>query len=331
MLFQSLSKIFFFSGITLIGLFLLIILIRFMVMKNYYETPLPNFQAPASKIMDNDQDTFSFAVVSDSGARNEPIEQILNEVRKSKAKFIIHLGDMVRYRNAAHFSWVVDEFAQKLRGLPFYAVPGNHELVKLEGKYDRSLYIERFGAPYYWFSYGNTLFIALDTADNKIDAQQQKWLRDILKHIRPSFRHCIVYSHIPPHSPHGERYRHLDHKSVAILRSIIHKSNVSLLLFGHVHYFARSKFAGVPLVTLMSSGQQIRSKINQYGYAMVKVSPEGIKVKERYINSGNGTEYFELFMTSAPLHRRLLRFSFWLLGAGLMLTLLSLLLKKFRI
>lgn len=328
---QPLSKIFFFSGIVLIGLFLLIILIRFLVIKNYYDPPQPNFQAPAGKIMANDKETFSFAVVSDSGARNEPIEQILNEVRKSKAKFIIHLGDMVRYRNSAHFSWVVDEFNQKLRGLPFYAVPGNHELVKVDGKYDRSLYVERFGVPYYWFSYGNTLFIALDTADGKIDAQQQEWLRNIIKHIRPSFRHCIVYSHIPPHSPHGERYRHLDHKSVAILRNILRGGKISLLLFGHVHYFARSKFADAPLVTLMSSGQPIRSKINQYGYAMVKVSPEEVKVKERYINSGSGAEHFELFMTSAPLHRRLLRFSFWLLGAGIVLTLLSLLLKKFRI
>lgn len=319
----NIEKFFRWLGGICIFLFVLLTVIRSWVLESYDLPLATNFLAPAGKIMNNETTSFSFAAISDTGARNEPIERILNEIRKSKNHFILYLGDLVRFRNASHFSWVVDELNQKLPGFPFYAVPGNHEVTRQNGKIDRSLYLETFGTPYYWFGYGNTLFIGLDSAEGKLDLRQLRWLQTTLQKIRPVFENCIIYSHIPPVAPNGETFRILDQQSSQRLAEIIKKHRVNLLMFGHLHYFARSQFAGIPLIILPSSGQPVRSTEKRFGYVVVKINDGDIRVKERYVDSGNDTEHFEVFITSMPSQWELKIVLWGLLASGLLLLAIS--------
>lgn len=289
-----------------------------------------DFMAPAGQMMEPETQEFSFAAASDTGSRNEPIERIIKKVRKSKDKFIIHLGDLVQYHIPSHFNWISSEVAIKLKNFPFYAIPGNHELSKTPGEDKKALYKKTFGPTYYWFSYGNTLFVALDSSEEKFDNQQLLWLDGTLNKLRSQFAYCVIYSHVPPIDPQGSKSHKLDDASAQKFASIIKKHNISLLLFGHVHYFFEGEFAGVPMYTLPSSGQPIRGDVKKYGYIEIKISQNGVeKVKPRYIDSGRDREDFDIFMNSVVVRSEVRWFSVGLLILGFILTASGLILKKY--
>lgn len=145
-------------GIVLIFGALVVVSMRSFVVESFNDARHKSFMAPAGKMFAPDAGHFYFAAVSDTGARNEPVERIMNEIRKSKARFVLYVGDLVRYRNPSHFQWMAEEIDEKLGKTPLYAVPGNHEILSVNGVVDRSLYNEVFGPGYYWFSYGDVLF-----------------------------------------------------------------------------------------------------------------------------------------------------------------------------
>lgn len=131
-------------GIVLIFGALVMVSMRSFVVESFNDARHKSFMAPAGKMFAPDAGHFYFAAVSDTGARNEPVERIMNEIRKSKARFVLYVGDLVRYRNPSHFQWMAEEIDEKLGKTPLYAVPGNHEILSVNGVVDRSLFITRF-------------------------------------------------------------------------------------------------------------------------------------------------------------------------------------------
>lgn len=94
------------------------------------------------------------------------------------------------------------------------------------------------------------------------------------------------------------------------------------MISGHVHYYSESEFAGVPLITLPSSGQPIRSEIKKFGYVMFKADRDGIaKIKPVYVEAGDDMEHWEAFMSSALVDEDINFFSVWVFCAGVVLLL----------
>ena len=287
-------------GIFMIFGALLMVSVRSFVVEFFNDAQYKSLMAPAGKMFSHNDGAFSFAAVSDTGARNEPIERILNEIRKSRAKFVLYVGDLVRYRNPSHFQWMADEISEKLGKTPLYAVPGNHEILTVNGEIDKSLYNEVFGAGYYWFSYGDVLFIGLDSSTSAYDDEQLIWLEKTLEKIRPQFKYCVIFSHVPPINVKVPNDHRLFDESRDKFAKVIQGKGVDLLISGHVHFYSKSEFAGVPLVTLPSSGQTIRSEIKKFGYVMFKVGKGGIvKIRPVYVNTGDDMEHWQAFMSSA--------------------------------
>ncbi len=315
-------------GLGLIAVSLVSSTIRYYALETFRAGSSRSLIAPAGQMLQPGEHKFTFSAVSDTGARNAPIERILRQIRHSKSKFVLYLGDLVRYRNESHFRWITSELSEKLKRLHFYAVPGNHEITRRDGKVDYSLYNAIFGPAYYWFSYGNTLFIGLDSSKSKIDGKQFEWLSDTLKHIRPLYKHCIVFTHVPPINPGRPGYKVLDDYSRNRLAELLPQGNVNLLLAGHVHNFQESTFAGIPFYTLPSSGQKVRSDIPEFGYVDVKINDKEIeKVKPRYVHGDNEVEFFENFASSVLVKESIHIFAVWTLGAGLLFLLIAAVLK----
>ena len=314
-------------GLVFIALFM--IALRSFVVEFFENAKYRSFMAPAGKMFAHNQQKFSFAAVSDTGARNEPIERILERIRHSKAKFVLYVGDLVRYRNPSHFKWIADEIDEKLGHLPLYAVPGNHEIYSVNGKVDKSLYNELFGQGYYWFSYGDVLFIGLDSSTSSYDDEQLHWLEKTLTKIRPQFKFCVIFSHVPPINVRAPNTHRLFDGARERFAKVIAGKNVNLLISGHVHHFSESEFAGVPLVTLPSSGQPIRSEIRKFGYVEFEFGPKGIrKVKPIYVISDDDMEHFEAFMSNALVDKMINSVAVWLLGIGGVLIVLNIWLRR---
>lgn len=281
-----------------------------------------NFAAPAGQILAPEAESFQFAAVSDTGSHNYPLQRIVKQMRAHPNSFILYLGDLVTYRTSSHFSWMTHEISPKLKGLPFYAIPGNHDIKNQEDEVDLKQYRAVFGADYYWFSYGNTLFVGLNNSDGKIDAEQFQWLSSVLSKIRPQFEHCIIFGHIPPRDVPGISRHKMEEASAAELEKLLRKHKVDMLLFGHVHNYTEGSFAGIPMYTLPSSGQEIRSFVNKFGYVEVAVTPEKVGPAEAlYIDNIPGTETGEVWFTDNVLSNKARYISLGLIGAGILILL----------
>lgn len=266
-------------GIVLIFGALVMVSMRSFVVESFNDARHKSFMAPAGKMFAPDAGHFYFAAVSDTGARNEPVEKT-----------------------------------------PLYAVPGNHEILSVNGVVDRSLYNEVFGPGYYWFSYGDVLFIGLDSSTSAYDDEQLQWLDKTLAKIRPQFKYCVIFSHVPPVNVKVPNDHRLFDESRDRFAEVIRNRGVNLLISGHVHYYSESEFAGVPLITLPSSGQPIRSEIKKFGYVMFKADRDGIvKIRPVYVDAGDDMEHWEAFMSSALVDEDINFFSVWVFCAGVVL------------
>lgn len=268
-----------------------------------------NFFPPAAQFLNPGADEFSFAVMSDTGDNNLVLEKIIRRTRRSSEnhQFILYLGDLVMNRDEANFYWMLSELRPNMRRMPFYMVPGNHD-VERGDNVDKSFYRSVMGATYYWFAYGNVLFIGLDTSGHYIDVPQLAWLDNTLAKVRPMFRHCIIYSHRPPVVPPGMPNHKLDDESIRKLRLILEKYDIDAMFFGHVHYFSSQKFADIPVYTTPTGGQGSRVD-DRFGYISVKIGRNGIEsVQPKYVNfSGPEREHFEILWVDNVLSRKFRR------------------------
>ncbi len=292
---NRLSKIFYLVAITVIT-----IAFCLFVTHTYFGEesirPAQNMLPPASHFLNDNATEFNLAIMSDTGSHNRVIERIIDAAQASdkNPEFIMYLGDLVSDRRPANFYWMFHEMGRHLNGIPFYMIPGNHDVEKRKN-IDKRYYQAVVGQTYYWFGYGNTLFIAMDSSD-KISEIQFEWLAETLEFIRPLFRNCIIFGHMPPKNVAGAEEHRMSDTDAAKFKSIIRNHKIDALIFGHVHYFSADTFAGIPMYTTPSSGQTPRfTDLNKYGYIHLEMGKNGIKALEpRYVEfSGPKREYLE--------------------------------------
>jgi len=132
---------------------------------------------------------FKFIVLGDSQFNNTDIfENMTKEVELLKPVFVIQVGDMIHGltydKEELREEWV--RFKKQISPLtmPFYPVPGNHDVGTQESE---EVYGEIWGQDKYYYSwdYENNHFIILDTdykiQYNTIDDEQIEWLKKDLE------------------------------------------------------------------------------------------------------------------------------------------------------
>lgn len=303
---KKLSRLFFITAIVFItmafGLF---------VVHTYFGAdflrPTQNLLPPASHFLNDNAREFNVAVMSDTGSHNHVIERIIDTARTSddRPDFIMYLGDLVSDRRPANFYWMFMEMGRHLDGLPFYMIPGNHDIEKY-GNIDKRYYRAVVGPTYYWFGYGDTLFIAMDSSDI-IENEQFEWLAETLDYIRPLFRNCILFGHMPPKNVAGAERHRMSDADADKFESIIRGHKINAMIFGHVHYFSADTFAGIPMYTVPSSGQTPRFKdLGKFGYVDLKIRKSDITIEPKYIEfSGPKREYLEAWIIRYIFTQRL--------------------------
>lgn len=267
--------------------------ISFLIGKKDFYPPAGRFEAPETK-------AFKFVILSDTGSQNRTLQRLLMETRPMKPNFVLHLGDLVVYRNSEHMYWMMDELDDKLGGVPMYLVPGNHDVKKKKGV-DKSMYQRVFGPNYYWFGYGNTLFIALDSSTEEIDDEQWAFFEQVMQKIRPVFKYVVLYTHVPPIVP-AEQHKHvLKQKAVDRMAEMLKKYPVSVIFSGHVHYYSEQNFHGIPVYTTPPSGQYFGGPIRKYGYLIVSVDEKGLHVQNVYSDRKKAVELVEVLFVDLIL------------------------------
>ena len=120
------------------------------------------------KPLNNSAATFRFAIVSDrnGGMRKGVFDQAIKDLTILQPEFVISVGDLINGYTEDPKTWNQEwnEFDSLVNQLdiPFYYVPGNHDL---SNKLLTAAWRQRHGRDYYYFVYKNVLFLALNTDD----------------------------------------------------------------------------------------------------------------------------------------------------------------------
>ena len=289
-----LSIILFIAGITCITIY-------YASVENYNNAYVRNYLPPAGEFIKG-SDEFSFAVMGDSGLRDEPLKLILEDIMEHDYPFVLNLGDQARKLMTSNFELLLQTNNKIIGDFPFYAVPGNHDVVYDESNKPEDylrFYNRSFGQAYYWFTYGNTLFIGLDTSKGTLYKKQKEWLETTLSKLRSSYKTCIIFMHIPPIDPRpGQNYSMGKNESDA-LKTILEKYNITAILAGHIHEYHASEFAGIPLYICPPSGQKMRGEQKFHGYLNCTVEKNGqLKVKNISVTDALGRDYFRYYLST---------------------------------
>ena len=150
---------------------------------------------------------FQFAIVGDrtgGGLENWPIfEQTVAELNLLRPDFAIMAGDQIQgyTTEPAQLNLEWTEFlgyASRLE-VPLLLLPGNHDISNPEMY---AYWRERLGRTYHAFSYGECLFLLLNTHEHfeggasSLGGAQVQWAVETLRHAAEA-RHIFVFLHVP--------------------------------------------------------------------------------------------------------------------------------------
>lgn len=215
--------------------------------------------------------TWRFAVLSDAQfVAADPDSDLvaqarrtLREVKAAKPDFLIIDGDFVDTAYPADFALAKRILDEELGGeLPFYYVPGNHEIMGAP----ITNFTAVFGDTSRAFDHGGTRFVTLNTSTGSLRGSgfdQVKLLRDTLDAAAadPAVGSVAVLFHHPPRDPTPAKASQLgDRKEAALVEQWLadfqHRTGKgALMVNGHVGTFHADRVDGVPYVINGNSGK----------------------------------------------------------------------------
>ena len=181
----------------------------------------------------------------------DDVKSLLQEFYSEIPSYGLVAGDVLGYIKDANLLYPSIKQLVADIGIPFFYVPGNHDLDFKSSTNDlsKSAYKRDFGPNYYSFNRGKVHYVMLDdnyfipnTGKYKgfIDENQMNWLKQDLETI-PKGSTVMVTMHIPTHSPEarrGEFEKELEHRVLQNreeLYSLLKPFNVHIFS-GHEHY-----------------------------------------------------------------------------------------------
>ena len=137
-----------------------------------YETErLAGAKPWTGKAFQNKPGEFQFVIIGDrTGGANalKTFQLAMPQINLLQPEFVINVGDMIEgYSDQAaelNTEWNEADSSLNLLDMPFFRTPGNHDIANETA---REVWLERYGATYYYFLYRNVLFMVLDTEYNR--------------------------------------------------------------------------------------------------------------------------------------------------------------------
>lgn len=249
---------------------------------------------PAVQILPQEKPFLTFAVVGDSRDGDAIYQKIIEQVNESGAQFLVHLGDMVAHGYPEE--WVAFRKIQTALKIPFYAVPGNHDVYAGRGIYARQISevasaaeATSFSAArlYYSLDVAGVHFVVLDNARGRISQEHREWLSSDL--AGNAQKRIFLFMHQAPRAKVSEHTMAGDANqatAAAELLSLARRSRVSALFAGHIHGFHEEDLDGVRLIVSGGGGSPIYLPEflgGFYHWLLVKVYKDDFTVEVRKV------------------------------------------------
>src|SRR5262245_14400599 len=213
----------------------------------------------------------AFAVIGDTGTGDEAqlavARQMVSRREKSPFEFVLMLGDNIY--ETGDPKYIAPSFEKPYKDLlaarvKFYAVLGNHDIIKGTAFQTNYANFNMGGKRYYHFTKGDVgdssqlEFFALDS--NLMNDEQLNWLEEKLKASKAqwkiAFCHHSIYSSSKMHKPYLQLRNQLE--------PLYLKYGVKVVFAGHGHAYERVKpQKGVNYFTEGASGEIKRKSLDR--------------------------------------------------------------------
>lgn len=192
-------------------------------------------------------ENYTFAVLGDSRWRTALHQKILGEIAKSDALFAINLGDIVNYGTLQEYQAFMMEVSDF--PLPYYIVPGNHEIIDKKGV---DLFLKYISPIDYHFDLGRFRFVLLDSSRQAVNPKQFQWLEEVFSTPLNSF----LFHHVPPFSPTPRRPKHIiaSPQEADRLIKLLEDKKVKAMFGAHIHAYLRTERNGVDYIIAGCAG-----------------------------------------------------------------------------
>jgi len=138
---------------------------------SFDQAALPGARPWTAKAFQNNPMEFQFVIIGDrTGGANvlKTFQIAMQQINLLQPEFVINVGDLIEgYSDQAaelNTEWNEADSWLNVLDMPFFRTPGNHDLAN---KTAREVWLNRYGATYYYFLYKNALFMVLDTEYNR--------------------------------------------------------------------------------------------------------------------------------------------------------------------
>lgn len=236
-------------------------------------------------------ESFSFVQLSDpqlgmGGYENDKatFKQAVKQINALDVDFVVICGDFVHHSSDSSFADYI-----KIRdglNIPFYEVPGNHDIGRVPNDTTLAAYRSLFGKDYYVVMHKDTRFVFVNTLLWKNDIGEESsmhhdWFRTTLQKSDKNNR-VIVAGHFPIFTKdpdEEENYFNLPPEKRAEILELFRENNVVAYLSGHKHEFIANNFDGIQLVT----GESTAKNFDKRPFGFRKWTVYGDTVRHRFV------------------------------------------------
>ena len=210
---------------------------------------------------------FNFVLIGDSRSGHITHQINANKIESISPDFVINAGDIVDHQDTElgnETVWQIHFNIERslMSQIPLYPVLGNHD-TETEGIWERLFAPPSVGSGselYYSFTYGNSLFVIVNTQEPYIaGTTQYDWLESALAagQVDPEILHIFVAFHVPPYTA-GDRGN--NQVIIAQLVPLFETYGVQAVLNGHEHNFQHLEQNGVRYFTSGGGGASLDRK-----------------------------------------------------------------------
>jgi hypothetical protein len=234
---------------------------------------------------------FEFVVIGDTRPRFASenfgtFEGLIPKINALKPAFVINLGDLIYGYGIRNTPRQWDKYQEVIKTfrVPYYQIPGNHDIFSNEA---RKIYGLRFGTFYSSFDYGGCHFVLLDNTEGGrwgyMGAKEVEWLKADLK--RTGARSVFVFLHFPVWEPERVAPAYYDFWQNT-LRPLFKMSRVRAVFGGHVHSYGPTReIDGIPYFLTGGGGAELGTEYKEAGgdFHFLRVGVSGDRIALRVV------------------------------------------------